>query len=304
MTSCGRALRRCEAPSFQEEHTARIARRGAPFHRNPANGSAWRTVECTFPRVRSVLPRQTLIPHPPGGSTVFENGGNIRKQPNGVASKSAIARPFTPIVFAGLSLSHEEVNSLGFADVRPPVKEGDLHELENGEVVAIVDGELNARTILPNSEIRQAIQRGVKIRGAASLGALRAFEMRDSGMMGCGWVYNAYCTGRISGADEIAVVYEPLSHRSLTIPLVDVRFRLDCLIADQRITGIEADLAMNILKGLSLEERESRIIKRSLGEILGKERVEATGLARQLDWSIKKRDASQLLCTLKTYPQG
>ena len=207
-------------------------------------------------------------------------------------------RTFIPIVFAGLSLSQEDVSAFGFADIRPPIKNGDLQEFEDGHVVAIVDGELDPRRVLPSSEIKQAIRRGVEILGAASLGALRAFEMRDSGMAGFGWVYNTYCTGRIAGADESAVVYEPVSYRALTVPLVNIRFSLDVLVDNKRITNIEADLAINMLKRLSLEERESRVIALCLAKVLGKERVKATGLATGLGWNIKKRDASQLIGAL------
>lgn len=60
----------------------------------------------------------------------------------------------------------------------------------------------------------------MKITGAASVGALRAYEAREYGMVGLGRVYEAYCTGRIAGTDEISVLYNPDSKRLLTIPLV------------------------------------------------------------------------------------
>jgi len=48
----------------------------------------------------------------------------------------------TPVVFTGLSLSQEEARTLLAAEVRPPVKRGDLDQLSDGTVAAIIDGEL------------------------------------------------------------------------------------------------------------------------------------------------------------------
>ena len=205
-----------------------------------------------------------------------------------------------PVVFTGLSLSHVEAAAFGFAKIRPPVKRGDLDALGDGRVVAIIDGELDSDTILPIDEIGRAIARGVKIRGAASIGALRAFEARDSGMEGFGWVYEAYCTGRIAGTDEIAVIYEPLSHRPLTVPLVNVRFCLDRLVRGGSITVAEADAAMSALKSLSLEERGRRGVLLRLVQAFDRGRVKAAlRLVAGLDSNIKKRDAIHLLQTLR-----
>jgi len=130
------------------------------------------------------------------------------------------------------------------AEVRPPVKRGDLDQLSGGTVAAIIDGELSGDSAVPIDEIRRALRRGVKISGAASVGALRAYEAREEGMVGLGWVYRAYCAGRISGIDEIAVIYDPASYRSLTIPLVHVRLCLDHLTNRCGISAEEADRAM------------------------------------------------------------
>ena len=205
-----------------------------------------------------------------------------------------------PVVFAGLSLSLAEVNAFGIAEVRQPIKRGDLDELQDERVVAIIDGELNSDSVLPIAEISRAIERGVRIRGAASLGALRAFETRSSGMEGCGWVYDAYCTGRIAGAEEITVAYEPLSHRPLTVPLVNIRFGLDRLVDGGSVAAADAEFAMSELKRMSLEERDHRRLMRRLSEIFGRSRVKmALSVLTKIDLNIKKRDASLLLQILR-----
>lgn len=200
-----------------------------------------------------------------------------------------------PVVFTGLSLSQEEARTLLAADVRPPVKRGDLDQLSDETVAAIIDGELGGDSAVPIDEIRRALRRGVKISGAAS-GALRAYEAREDGMVGLGWVYRAYCTGRIWGMDEIAVIYDPDSYRSLTIPLVNVRFCLERLTTRRGISAEEAEHAMASLKQLSIGKRDRRSIVLHLAGLLGRERVrKMLKLVRPAEDDVKKSDAYELL---------
>lgn len=202
----------------------------------------------------------------------------------------------TPVVFTGLSLSQEQARTLLAAEVRPPVKRGDLDQLSDGTVAAIIDGELGADSAVPIDEVRRALRRGVKISGAASVGALRAYEAREDGMVGHGWVYRAYCSGRIWGIDEIAVIYDPDSYRSLTIPLVNVRFCLERLTTRRGISAEEADHAMASLKQLSIGKRDRRSIVRHLAGLLGRERVrKMLKLVRPAEDDVKKSDAYELL---------
>lgn len=202
----------------------------------------------------------------------------------------------TPVVFTGLSLSQEQARTLLAAEVRPPVKRGDLDQLSDGTVAAIIDGELGADSAVPIDEVRRALRRGVKISGAASVGALRAYEAREDGMVGLGWVYRAYCSGRIWGIDEIAVIYDPDSYRSLTIPLVNVRFCLERLTTRRGISAEEADHAMASLKQLSIGKRDRRSIVRHLAGLLGRERVrKMLKLVRPAEDDVKKSDAYELL---------
>ena len=201
-----------------------------------------------------------------------------------------------PVVFTGLSLSQGEARTLLAAEVRPPVKRGDLDQLSGGTVAAIIDGELSGDSAVPIDEIRRALRRGVKISGAASVGALRAYEARKEGMVGLGWVYRAYCAGRISGIDEIAVMYDPASYRSLTIPLVNVRFCLDHLTTRCGISAEEADHAMASLKQLSLGKRDRRSMILHFASLLGRERVkEMLRLVRPAESDVKRSDAYELL---------
>jgi hypothetical protein len=57
---------------------------------------------------------------------------------------------------------------------------------ETGQVVAIVDGEFGQNLSVACRKIIDAIGRGVRLYGAANMGALRAAELRHLGMRGFG----------------------------------------------------------------------------------------------------------------------
>jgi hypothetical protein len=204
-----------------------------------------------------------------------------------------------PVVFTGISISRDEAQKLVNAEVRPPIKRGDLDQLSDGRVVAVIDGELGENVSVPLDEIRRALDRGVKISGGASVGALCAYEMRTRGMAGIGWVYEAYCAGRITGTDEIAVLYDPTSCRPLTIPLVNVRFWLERLRRQHAIKDSDAKHAMTSLKELKLGERDARTILLRLAAVFGQSGAkELLYRAKPAEADIKKMDACDLLRSL------
>jgi TfuA protein len=127
-----------------------------------------------------------------------------------------------PIVYLGPSLSLTEAQQLFDADYRPPVKRGDLPQSFDGTIV-IIDGEFGQSLSVSPNELLRLLDQGTHIIGASSMGALRAAELHPYGMRGCGWIFEAYLTGRLIADDEVAVTYSPLDLTALTVPLVNVR---------------------------------------------------------------------------------
>ena len=209
-------------------------------------------------------------------------------------------RSAIPVIFAGISISHAKVRDLLPADIRPPVRRGDLDQLRGpATTVVIIDGELDPSALLSACEIERAIARGLDLRGASSVGAFRAAELRHRGMTGSGWVYRAFCTGRLTGTEEIAVLYDPRSFRPLTVPLVTVRFWLRRFVRTRVIAAPEAGAVMDDVKTLRLEDRTPQAVLRRLAESSlpepMKEKIEAIRSPR---YDIKARDAHRLLRTL------
>jgi hypothetical protein len=145
-----------------------------------------------------------------------------------------------PIVYLGPSLSLATASGILGADYRPPVKRGDLPVRYDGTIV-IIDGDFHQRLSVSPKEILRLLDAGTRVVGAASMGALRAVELARYGMEGCGWVFEAYRSGRLEADDEVAVSYSPEDMRCLTVPLVNVRRWLDELIVggdiDERTAG-------------------------------------------------------------------
>jgi hypothetical protein len=178
-----------------------------------------------------------------------------------------------------------------------------LDRLRDGKSVAIIDGLLKPEPVLSVGEIRRALQRGMKIRGAASLGALRAHQTHLDGMEGSGWVYQAYVSGRIQGTDEIRVIYDPFSHRPLTVPLVNVRFCLLRLVRRGTVAECDAEKAMSDLKWIPPEDRSRRAVVLELARVFGRERLKAAFKeAAGMDSNIKRRDALEMLQTIEASP--
>ena len=63
-------------------------------------------------------------------------------------------------------------------------------------MIAIIDGVFHKEPAVSHKEILEAIKKGVTVVGGASMGALRASELDDFGMIGVGRVYHDYSNGR------------------------------------------------------------------------------------------------------------
>jgi hypothetical protein len=93
--------------------------------------------------------------------------------------------------------------------VLPPVAAGDLLRLSlsAGDVVGIVDGYFSQVGAVRHKEILALLSRGVRVLGAASMGALRAAELDCFGMEGIGGIYADYRDALLVADDEVALLH-------------------------------------------------------------------------------------------------
>ena len=116
------------------------------------------------------------------------------------------------IIYTGLSLSFDEAKEIldSHDDVeviyKRPIKRGDLgHDIkENPDIIGIIDGVFHQNSSVGHKEILNVINKGITVVGASSMGALRASELDDLGMVGIGYVYRQYRSGAITSDDDVA----------------------------------------------------------------------------------------------------
>lgn len=116
-------------------------------------------------------------------------------------------------VFLGPTLPLDAAQALcPTAVFLPPAQMGDVYTLVRRSRpgrIAIIDGYFERVAAVWHKEILFALERGVEVLGAASMGALRAAELHPFGMIGVGRVFTAYKTGRLLDDDEVAIAHGP-----------------------------------------------------------------------------------------------
>jgi len=145
-----------------------------------------------------------------------------------------------PIVFVGSSLPITEARDLfPEFEVYPPIRAGDLRVLDRRPaIVAVIDGLFFMAASISCFEIMPLLKDGVQVLGGASMGALRAVELRSYGMHGLGRVYKWYLNGWLEDESAVAVAVHPDTFTSMSIPLVNVYYVLRLL---QRHPGWRAE---------------------------------------------------------------
>lgn len=180
----------------------------------------------------------------------------MRDQQRGTGTAD-LGEPRRPLVaFVGPSLPDAARHGLA-ATVLPPAARGAVIEAAEAgaRCIVLIDG-LMVHSYGPSpTEIARAIAMGTLVIGAASIGALRAVELRQLGMVGIGWVYDAYLRGVTDADDEVLALCNPDSWEPLTIPAIRVRFALDRLAEQGRVGRDQADLCMQFVSSTYFEDR-------------------------------------------------
>jgi hypothetical protein len=132
------------------------------------------------------------------------------------------------VVFSGPSLAPADAQAVLDAVYLPPAAQGDLYravQRYRPQAVGLIDGLFEQVAAVWHKEILWAMDRGVHVFGAASMGALRAAELAAFGMEGVGAIFAAYHSGELEDDDEVAVIHAPAEHgyRALSMALVDLR---------------------------------------------------------------------------------
>lgn len=165
------------------------------------------------------------------------------------------------VVYLGPTLSVADARAILEAEYLPPIRRGDLGKLgAEVECVGIVDGEFYQSLAVSPKEILPLLERGVRVYGASSMGALRAAELHGCGMMGIGRIFEAYRDGAIDADDEVAVAYDPVTYRTTSAPLVNLRFGLERAVERGMVEAGRAAAIIEAVRDVYFPDRSWRLV--------------------------------------------
>ena len=173
------------------------------------------------------------------------------------------------IVFLGPTLAREAAESILPARYLPPVACGDILRCLRfkPKVIAIIDGVFEHRASVWHKEILFALEQGITVFGASSMGALRAVEMEPFGMVGVGRIFESFRDGVYSDDDEVALLHENRAgdYRALSEPMVNIRATVARAVAAGVIMPRVGELVIACAKESFYQERslESAVEKAS-----------------------------------------
>jgi hypothetical protein len=210
--------------------------------------------------------------------------------------------------FVGPTIRPDEVRS-GLAGVaidltvHPPIEQGSLLRLATDlpDVVAIVDGYFAQVPAVLHKEIIVAIERGARVLGAASFGALRAAELDQFGMEGVGQIYRQYRRGAIDADDEVAVLHADADHgyRPVSEALVSLRHNLRRARARRVISKETAAGVLAHARALGFADRRRDVLLDPNRVAAPPSELDALGrFLRQEAVDLKHADALQLVRTV------
>ncbi len=172
------------------------------------------------------------------------------------------------VVYTGLTIPFDEAKEILDGIYKPPIKRGELFDLIENEkdidIILIIDGQFHNTPAVAHKEIMLAMDKGITVVGASSMGALRASELDTLGMIGIGYVYNGYRSGKIKSDDDVAVILNPETYEALSEALVNIDYKLEGAVREGIITDTEKEDLHNIAKSIYYPHRTyAKIFKES-----------------------------------------
>lgn len=197
------------------------------------------------------------------------------------------------VVFLGPSLDADAAKNILDADYRPPASRGDIFMAvkEGAGIIGLIDGVFFQACAIAHREILYALEEGVKVIGASSMGALRASELDVYGMEGVGRVYELYKEGELVSDDEVALLFDPETFKPLSEPLVNIRYNLELAEEKGIITKVVEEKILKVAKSLYYPERDYEIILSIAEEELNVDLKRLKKFLREDKRDLKREDA-------------
>ncbi len=169
-------------------------------------------------------------------------------------------------VFLGPSLPVSEAAAILDAVYLPPAGQGDIYRAVHDhepDKIGLIDGFFEQVPAVWHKEILFALKEGVQVFGASSMGALRAAELDQFGMIGVGRIFDAYRSGRFppfdepfEDDDEVAIAHGPAELGFVgSDAMVDIRATLAAAEEQRVIDQTCRDRLAELAKGLFYKDR-------------------------------------------------
>lgn len=196
------------------------------------------------------------------------------------------------IVFAGPSIFGVERARFDGVEFRPPAACGDMLSAvgDGATTIGLIDGYYGDQVAVWHKEILFALSHGIRVAGAASMGALRAAECAIFGMVGIGAVYSEYVSGVRTSDADVAINHAPeeLGFMPTSIALVDF---------EATVERIRPDLTAEEYARIINAGRCLHFTKRTWSSVISEAGADPLLLQKILghECSVKREDAVQLL---------
>ena len=163
------------------------------------------------------------------------------------------------VVFVGPTIDHETVQSVLPATCLPPAAAGDVYAAARARpaAIGIVDGLFHTRASIFHKEILWALEHGVAIYGASSMGALRAAETAAFGTIGVGMIFEQFMSGELTDDDEVAVAHlgADRGHRATSEAMVNIRATVEAAVGGGVLGRAAAGRLVAAAKSLHYPDR-------------------------------------------------
>jgi len=205
-------------------------------------------------------------------------------------------------VYSGLSLDKESaLRILPNARFARPIARGDLAKdiKDRVGVVIIIDGTFHQNLAVAPDEIMDALRSGIKVYGASSMGAMRASELRDCGMIGYGQIFEHIVSSPTFRDDFLAQTFH--EHRGMlkafSYPYIDFYMNLLDLERQNLVSRCDSQTLLDLyaqiyypdrcwpaLRELLLREKVSDqvldVAQRACSGLSAQKRLDAMGLLK------------------------
>ncbi len=211
------------------------------------------------------------------------------------------------VLFTGPTLSsqlHDIRERCPEIDIRGPAAWGDVAQAvrEGATRIGIIDGYFEQTRSVWHKEIIFALSSGVRVAGAASLGALRAAECQLFGMVPIGTIANDYISGALVDDSDVALIHGPaeLDYLALSEPRVNVIATLKAMMKENLISETEWKNAKAVADRMFYAELSLRSVFSNM-QIMNANRIERMiKIAKAKYVDAKQTDALELVDWLQS----